>query len=71
VITLAGRMAYPAHMLLAQAVGEYGLMESVATGMQKVSFAARAFISDAGPGTWALFAVFALAGLWMLVGRRR
>lgn len=70
-ITPAGAIAYSARMLLAQAVGEYGLMESVAAGVQKVSFAARAFISDAGPGTWPLFAVVAVAGLWMLTRRRR
>ena len=70
-LTLAGPMAYSARMLLAQAVGEYGLMQSVAAGVQKVSFAARAFISDAGPGTWALFGVVVVAGLWMLTRRRR
>jgi MYXO-CTERM domain-containing protein len=64
-------MAYSARMLLAQAVGEYGLMQSAAAGVQKVSFAARAFISDAGPATWALFGVVVVAGLWMLTRRRR
>jgi hypothetical protein len=57
-------------MVLAQAVAEYGLMESVAAGVQKASFAARAFISEAGPGTWTLIGVVVLAGLFMLTRRR-
>jgi MYXO-CTERM domain-containing protein len=57
-------------MMIAQAVAEYGLMEQMALGVQKTSYAVRGFISDAGPGTWVVVAVIVLGGLWSL-GRRR
>ena len=55
--------------MIAQAVVEYGLMQQMALGVQKASFAARSFISDAGPGTWVVVAVIVLCGLWTLVRR--
>lgn len=56
-------------MVFAQAVAEYGLMEMVASGVQKVSFAARSFFNDAGPGTWALIGVVVVIGAWTLLRR--
>lgn len=55
--------------MIAQAVAEYGLMQQMALGMQKMSYAARSFVSDAGPGTWVVVAAIVLAALWILIRR--
>lgn len=56
--------------MIAQAVAEYGLMQQMALGVQKVSFTVQSFISDAGPGTWTVVAAIVVYGLWN-VSRRR
>ena len=55
--------------MIAQAVAEYGLMEQMALGVQKTSYAVRGFISDAGPGTWIVIGLIALVVLWSLSKR--
>ncbi len=55
--------------IIAQAVAEYGLLDSLVLAGQKVSFAARAFVADAGPGTWTLVGAVVLGILWSLSRR--
>ena len=55
--------------MIAQAVAEYGLMQQMALGVQKTSYAVRSFISDAGPGTWIVVGLIALCLLWSLSKR--
>ena len=56
--------------MIAQAVAEYGLMQQMALGIQKLSFTMRSFISDAGPGTWVVVGALVLSVLWTLKPRR-
>jgi hypothetical protein len=56
-------------MLLAQAVGEYGMLSAVSSAAQRLSNGVSLWARDAGLGTWLVIAVVVLLGLRSLLRR--
>jgi hypothetical protein len=56
---------------IAQSVVEYGLLEQMASGAQRASYAVRNFLYDAGPATWVVMIGGAACIVWFLVRRNR
>lgn len=56
-------------MLLAQAVGEYGMLAAVSAAAQRLSDAVGLWAREAGPGTWIVIAAVLLLGLRSLLRR--
>ena len=56
-------------MLVAQAVGEYGMLGSIASATQRLSNAVGLWAREAGPGTWLVVGVIVLLALRSLLRR--
>ncbi len=56
-------------MLLAQAVGEYGMLGAIAAATQRLSNAVGLWAREAGPGTWLVIAVVVVLALRSLLRR--
>jgi hypothetical protein len=56
-------------MLLAQAVGEYGMLSAVSSAAQRLSNGVTLWAHEAGPGTWLVIAVVVLFALRSLLRR--
>ena len=56
-------------MLLAQAVGEYGMLAAVSAAAQRLSNAVGLWAREAGPGTWIVIVALVVFGLRSLLRR--
>jgi hypothetical protein len=56
-------------MLLAQSVGEYGMLGAVSSAAQRLSNGLGLWAREAGPGTWLVIAVVVLLAMRSLLRR--
>jgi hypothetical protein len=56
-------------MILAQALGEYGALTSLAAGVEEAAYSARLWFYGAGPETWLAMGGGALLLLWFWARR--
>ena len=56
-------------MVLAQAVGEYGMLGAVSSAVQRLSNAVGLWAREAGPGTWIVIIAIVILALRSLLKR--
>ena len=54
-------------MIVAQAVGEYGMMGAMSSAVQRLSNSVGLWAREAGPGTWLVIGAVVILGLRSLL----